>query len=53
MMNVFESNAAELEKLRERVDETFRRRNESPEHTAAWQEAVHYPDRLIQTPRSS
>jgi hypothetical protein len=39
-MNVFEANAAELEKLRERVDEMFRERSKSPEHTAAWQEAA-------------
>jgi hypothetical protein len=39
-MNVFEANAAELEKLRERVDEKFRERSKSPEHTAAWQEAA-------------
>jgi hypothetical protein len=39
-MNVFEGNAAQLEKLRERVDEMFRERNKSPEHTAAWQEAA-------------
>ncbi|MGA9980546.1 MAG: hypothetical protein WBQ08_18140 [Candidatus Sulfotelmatobacter sp.] len=39
-MNVFEANAAELEKLRERVDDMFRERSKSPEHTAAWQEAA-------------
>jgi hypothetical protein len=39
-MNIFEANAAELEKLRERVDEMFRKRSESPEHAAAWQEAA-------------
>jgi len=39
-MNVFAANAAELEKLRERVDEMFRERSKSPEHTAAWQEAA-------------
>jgi hypothetical protein len=39
-MNVFEANAAELEKLRERVDEMFRERSKSPEHTAAWQKAA-------------
>jgi hypothetical protein len=39
-MNVFEANAAELEKLRERVEEMFRQRSKSPEHTAAWQKAA-------------
>jgi hypothetical protein len=39
-MNLFEANAAQLEKLRERVDEMFRERSKSPEHTAAWQEAA-------------
>jgi hypothetical protein len=39
-MNVFEANAAELEKLRERVGEMFRERSKSPEHTVAWQEAA-------------
>lgn len=39
-MNVFEANAAELEKLREKVDEMFRERSKSPEHMAAWQEAA-------------
>ena len=39
-MNAFEANATELEKLRERVDETFRRRSESPKNMAAWQEAT-------------
>jgi hypothetical protein len=39
-MNAFEANAAELEKLRERVDETFRRRGTGPEHVAAWEEAA-------------
>lgn len=39
-MNVFEANAAELEKLREKVDEMFRERGKSPEHTAAWQQAA-------------
>jgi len=39
-MNAFKANAAELEKLREKVDETFRERSKSPEHTAAWQEAA-------------
>jgi hypothetical protein len=39
-MNVFETNAAELEKLRERVHEMFRERSKSLEHTAAWREAA-------------
>jgi hypothetical protein len=39
-MNVFEANAAELEKLKERVDEMFRERSKSPEHAAAWQDAA-------------
>jgi len=39
-MNAFETKAAELEKLRERVDATFRRRSEDSEHTAAWQDAA-------------
>jgi len=39
-MNAFEANATELEKLRQRVDETFRQRSESPENRAAWQEAA-------------
>jgi hypothetical protein len=39
-MNVFEANAAELEKLRERVDETLRERGKSSKRTAAWQEAA-------------
>lgn len=39
-MNVFESSAAELEKLNERVKETFRRRSENPERMAAWKEAT-------------
>jgi hypothetical protein len=39
-MNVFEANAAELEKLREKVYETFRERSKGPEHAEAWQEAA-------------
>lgn len=39
-MNVFEANAAELKKLRERVEEMFRERGKSPEHSAAWREAA-------------
>jgi hypothetical protein len=39
-MNVFETNAAELEKLREKVHERSRERGQSPEHVAAWQEAA-------------
>ena len=39
-INVFETNAAELEKLRERVLEMSRERGKSPEHNAAWQEAA-------------
>src|SRR5579871_4262691 len=39
-MNVFESNAAELEKLNQRVLDLSRRRRESPETTAAWREAA-------------
>ena len=39
-MDVFEANSAKLEKLREKVDETFRERSKSPEHKAAWQEAA-------------
>ena len=39
-MNVFEANAAELEKLRKKVDEMFRQRSQSPKHEAAWREAA-------------
>jgi hypothetical protein len=39
-MNVFEANAAELEKLRERVNEMFRERSKNPERAAAWEEAA-------------
>jgi len=39
-MNVFESSAAELEKLNQRVLELSRCRRESPETTAAWREAA-------------
>ena len=39
MMNVFQASAAELEKLRDKVYEAARHRNESPERMAAWQEA--------------
>ena len=39
-MNVFESSAAELDKLHERVHELARRRSESPEVKAAWREAA-------------
>jgi hypothetical protein len=39
-MNVFDSSAAELEKLNERVLELSRRRKDSPEATAAWREAA-------------
>ena len=39
-MNVFESSAAELEKLNERVHKLWRNRSESPEATAAWREAA-------------
>jgi hypothetical protein len=38
-MNAFDANAAELEKLRERVDETFRQRGKGPERVA-WEEAA-------------
>jgi len=39
-MSIFEANAAELEKLRERVHEMSRERSKSPEHTTAWREAA-------------
>ncbi|HKD78863.1 MAG TPA: hypothetical protein VKH81_04170 [Candidatus Angelobacter sp.] len=39
-MNVFETNAAELEKLRQRVLDLSRKRRESPKHEAAWHEAA-------------
>ncbi len=39
-MNVFESRAAELERLNERLLELSRHRRESPEATAAWREAA-------------
>src|SRR5438477_5860733 len=39
-MNVFEANAAKLEKLRETVHQMSRERNKSPEHAAAWREAA-------------
>jgi hypothetical protein len=39
-MNVFESSAAELEKLNQRVLELSRRRRKSSETTAAWREAA-------------
>ena len=39
-MGIFETNAAELERLRQQVDEMFRRRSESPKHEAAWREAA-------------
>jgi hypothetical protein len=39
-LNVFDSSAAELEKLNERVLELARHREESPEATAAWREAA-------------
>jgi hypothetical protein len=39
-MDVFEANAAELEKLRERVHAMFRERSKSPEHMSAWEEAA-------------
>jgi len=39
-MNVFESGAAELEKLNERMHKFSRRRREGPEATAAWREAA-------------
>jgi hypothetical protein len=39
-MNVFESSAAELEKLNQRVLDLSRRRKQSPEATAAWREAA-------------
>jgi hypothetical protein len=38
-MNIFEANAAELERLRERVLETVRRRSESSRQRASWEEA--------------
>jgi hypothetical protein len=38
--NVFEANAAELEKLRERVEDSFRDRSKSAEHAAAWEQAT-------------
>ena len=38
--NVFEANAAELERLRERIDEAFRERSKSAEHEARWEEAT-------------
>jgi len=39
-MNVFEANAAQIEKLRERVQESFRDRSKSPQHMLTWQEAA-------------
>jgi hypothetical protein len=39
-MNVFEANAVALEKLKERVDETFQTRSESSEHTAGLPETT-------------
>ena len=39
-MNVFETSAAELEKLNKRVHELWRHRSEGPEATAAWREAA-------------
>jgi hypothetical protein len=39
-VNVFEHNAAQLEKLRERVYETLKHRSEGPEGIAAWQNAT-------------
>ena len=39
-MNIFEVNAAELERLREKVHEMSRERSKSPEHMAAWREAA-------------
>lgn len=39
-LNVFEANAAELEKLQVQVDKTFRERGKGPKHKAAWEEAT-------------
>lgn len=39
-LNIFHTNAAELERLREQVDKRFRKRGESAESTAAWKEAA-------------
>jgi hypothetical protein len=39
-VNVFETNALKLEKLRERVAETFRKRGEDTESISAWHEAT-------------
>lgn len=39
-MNVFEANAIKLEKLRARIDETLRKRDENPESASACQEAT-------------
>jgi hypothetical protein len=39
-MNIFETNATKLEKLRQKVDEKFRERGKSPKHEAAWQVAA-------------
>jgi hypothetical protein len=39
-MSVFQTNAAELERLRERVHKMSRERGESPQKMAAWQEAA-------------
>lgn len=39
-LNVFKANAAELERLSKKIDETFRERSKSPKHRAAWEEAT-------------
>ena len=38
MKNIFEANAEELESLRQKIYEAARRRSESPEQRAAWEE---------------
>jgi len=39
-MGIFETNAEELQKLHEKIQEEFRHRAESPERMAAWTEAA-------------
>lgn len=39
-MNIFEHNAAELERLREQVNDAFERRNQGPSKMAVWKEAA-------------
>lgn len=39
-MSVFETNAAELQRLHDRIHETFRERSQSAKHWAAWEEAA-------------